>query len=188
MVGQETEKPEWIAPPRLGRHFKSEVTSGFREEVRPALPRPAERLGDKGLEEAPEETCGGCREDQGGGSNCQPRGLVPRQRVFAEPGAVHAGAIHGDEHAPGTKAKSSDGSAAFDLFAVLASVTFAVNVEMEERQPVTPSVLSGRVCFADVGDAEILRERDAVAGGRHGRSPESQPYGYPFLSSYPLSV
>lgn len=152
MVGQETEKPEWIAPPRLGRHFICEVTSGFGEEVRTALPSPAERLGDKGLEEAPEEACGGCRDDQGGGRDCQPRGLVPCQRAII----FHSRPIHGDEHAPGTKAKSSDSPAALNLLAVLASVAFAVDVEMEERQPVTPSVFSGSVCFADVGDAEIL--------------------------------
>lgn len=185
MVGQETEKPEWIAPPRLGRHFKCEVTSGFREEVRTAAHAVADETGEEALGQPADNRQHG----HGRTAEGSPKGLAAGDGSIRGVLNSTARTVHNEKPIPGPDADRVDFASPVRVPSeVFDRVAFLVDVEVKERKAGVPNIVMDEISSRDMRNAKVLRERDAVAGGRHDRSPEGQPYGYPFLSLYPLPV
>lgn len=71
---------------------------------------------------------------------------------------------------------------------VLDCLYFLVDVKAEERKANTPNIAMREISSRDVENENVLRCSEEFVFGIHEQPRERQPYGYAFMSPYPIPV
>lgn len=177
-VELETRKPERIAPPRLGRRFKCEVTScrglTFSLPQSGTVHRPAHRGGDETGEQAPdgatdeppEDRCGGGQ----GSPEANPRGDRADHRSRAASGVPHARAVQHKHEIAGMERNAAHLASASDSHAfVIATIIDAMALAEEEGLAFAAVMIGREESIAHEGRVHELREIETVIRVGHGQ-------------------